>query len=78
MIVITAVTSHAVISSAGEPSVRDMSAETMKMPDPIIDPMTIAVAEKRPKPCTKWGAAASRPPPPPLGSEGRTPPRIES
>ena len=45
MIVMTAVTSHAAISKAGEPSVRDISAETMKMPDPIIEPITIAVAE---------------------------------
>jgi hypothetical protein len=28
----------------------------MKMPDPIIEPITIAVAEKRPIPCTNCGA----------------------
>ena len=57
MIVMAAVTSHAPISSAGEPMTRDISAETMKMPDPIIEPMTIAVAENRPIPCTNCGAA---------------------
>ena len=55
MIVITAVTSQAAISSAGEPTPRDMSAETMKMPEPIMEPMTIAVAEKRPSPLTNSG-----------------------
>jgi hypothetical protein len=57
MIVITAVTSHAAISSAGDPSPRDISAETIKMPDPIIEPITIAVAENSPIPCTNWGEA---------------------
>ena len=57
MIVINAVTSHAAISSAGEPSPRDISADTMKMPDPIIEPITIAVAENSPIPCTNCGAA---------------------
>jgi hypothetical protein len=33
-----------------------MSAETMKMPDPIIEPITIAVAENSPIPRTKCGA----------------------
>jgi hypothetical protein len=55
MIVIAAVTSHAAISSAGDPSVRDISADTIKIPDPIIDPITIAVAENNPIPCTKCG-----------------------
>jgi hypothetical protein len=32
-----------------------MSAETMKMPEPIMEPMTIAVAEKSPIPCTNCG-----------------------
>jgi hypothetical protein len=52
MIVIAAVTSHAPISSAGDPTVRLMSAETIKIPDPIIDPITIVVAENNPIPCT--------------------------
>jgi hypothetical protein len=55
MIVITAVTSHAPISNAGDPSERDISAETIKIPDPIIDPITIAVAENSPIPCTNCG-----------------------
>ena len=50
MIVITAVITQAPISSAGEPVIRAMSADTIKMPDPIIEPITIAVAEKRPSP----------------------------
>jgi hypothetical protein len=32
-----------------------MSASTMKMPDPIIDPITNAVELKSPRLCTKWG-----------------------
>src|ERR1700729_3868452 len=59
MMVITAVTSHAAISRAGEPSDRDISAETMKMPDPIIEPVTIAVAENSPIPCTNCGAGGA-------------------
>ena len=59
MIVMTAVTSHAPISSAGEPVSRAMSADTMKMPEPIIEPTTIAVALKRPRPCTSGGFRAS-------------------
>ena len=54
--VIAAVTSQAVISSAGEPSTRLISAGTIKMPDPIIEPITMAVAENSPMPCTKCGA----------------------
>ena len=58
MMVISAVTSHAAMSRAGEPTVRPISAETMKMPEPIIEPMTMAVAEKSPMPRTKCGVAA--------------------
>jgi hypothetical protein len=57
--VITAVTNHAAINNAGEPSDRDISAETMNMPDPIIEPITIAVAEKSPIPCTNCGAGGA-------------------
>lgn len=53
MIVMTAVTSQAAMRSAGDPTPRAISAGTMKMPEPIIDPITMAVAEKRPKPFTK-------------------------
>jgi hypothetical protein len=34
-------------SQKGLPIWREMSAETMKMPDPIIDPATTIVASKR-------------------------------
>jgi hypothetical protein len=37
------VSSHAPSSQPGLPSVRDMSAETMKMPEPIIEPTTTIV-----------------------------------
>src|SRR6476660_3049020 len=43
-IVMMPVTIHAVSSQRGEFSVRDMSAETMKMPEPIIEPGTSIVA----------------------------------
>ena len=59
MIVITAVTSHARISSAGEPTPRDISADTIKMPEPIMDPATMAVAENRPRPFTNCGPATA-------------------
>jgi hypothetical protein len=36
-----------------------MSASTMKMPEPIIDPMTSAVEEKRPRLWTIRGAEAA-------------------
>ena len=38
-----------------------MSAGTMKMPEPIIEPMTIAVAENSPIPCTNCGCDAGEP-----------------
>src|SRR5215813_3286456 len=38
---------HARRSPPGEPSRRAVSAETMKMPEPIIEPTTIAVASRR-------------------------------
>ncbi len=46
------VTSHAPISSAGESVMRAMSAETMKMPEPIIEPITRVVALVSPRPFT--------------------------
>ncbi len=45
-------TAHAPISSAGESTSRAISAETIKMPEPIIDPMTSMVALVRPRPLT--------------------------
>src|ERR1700679_3371641 len=61
MMVISAVTSHAAINNAGDPSTRLISAGTIKMPDPIIAPITIADAENRSIPSTTCGAEAVRP-----------------
>jgi hypothetical protein len=33
-----------------------MSASTIKMPDPIMDPITIAVELNKPRLCTSFGA----------------------
>ena len=52
MMVMTPVTTHAPISRAGELTSRPISADTMKMPEPIIEPMTSMVALVRPSPCT--------------------------
>ena len=46
------VTSQAPISSAGESTSRAISADTMKMPEPIIEPITSMVALVRPSPLT--------------------------
>src|SRR4051812_30611931 len=43
-IVTTPETTHAINSQKGEPMVREMSAETMKIPEPIIEPATSIVA----------------------------------
>ena len=43
-IVTTPETIHAMSSQKGELTVREISAETMKMPDPIIEPATSIVA----------------------------------
>jgi hypothetical protein len=40
-------TTHAINSHSGDASDLDMSAETMKMPEPIIDPATSIVASVR-------------------------------
>ena len=50
--VMNPVTSQAAMSSAGESTSRPISAETMKMPEPIIEPMTRVVALVRPRPLT--------------------------
>src|SRR2546423_14159891 len=42
--VTTPETIHAISSQKGELTVREMSAETMKMPEPIIEPATSIVA----------------------------------
>src|SRR6476646_7383919 len=57
--VIKPVTSHAAISSAGESTSRAISAETRKMPDPIIEPITSMVELVRPRPLTKSRSGAS-------------------
>src|SRR6266496_6831997 len=44
------VRTHAPISRAGESTSRAISAETRKMPDPIIEPITSMVALVRPRP----------------------------
>jgi hypothetical protein len=42
-------TVHASNNQPGAPINRDDSAETMKMPDPIIEPITIMVASSQPR-----------------------------
>src|SRR5947208_3253675 len=44
------VTSHATSSQPGLPMSRAICAETMKMPEPIIEPMTTMVESYRPSP----------------------------
>ena len=44
---------HAASNHPGEPRIVIDLAETMKMPEPIIDPTTIIVASIRPRPRTK-------------------------
>src|ERR1035437_4011631 len=48
--VMNPVTTQAAMSSAGESTSRAISAETMKMPEPIMEPMTSVVALVRPRP----------------------------
>src|SRR5215469_2171591 len=43
---------HAASRPPVEPDLRAMSAETMKMPEPIIEPTTMVVESKRPRPRT--------------------------
>ena len=45
--VTTPETTHAIRSQKGEITVREISAETMKIPDPIIEPATSMVASVR-------------------------------
>src|SRR5436853_7923576 len=44
---------QAISSPPADPVCRAISAETMKMPDPIIEPTTIIVESKRPRPRMK-------------------------
>ena len=59
MIVRIPVMSQTSSSRPGEPTVRAMSALTMKMPDPIMAPMTIIMASKRDISRLKCGAPGS-------------------
>jgi hypothetical protein len=59
MIVITAVMIQAAIKSAGESTNREISAETINMPDPIMDPITMQVAPYSPSPWTNCPGAAA-------------------
>src|SRR6266498_4674995 len=54
-----AVTSHAPIRSAGESTSRAISADTRKIPDPIIEPITNMVELVRPRPLTNSRSLAS-------------------
>ena len=44
------VSAQAASSQPALPTYRDISADTMKMPDPIIDPTTTIVESNRPSP----------------------------
>src|SRR5260221_11758973 len=55
--VINPVTSQVPISNAGELTSRAISADTIKIPEPIIDPITRVVALVSPSPFTSSGAA---------------------
>src|ERR1700733_6773016 len=46
------VTTQAPISNTGESTKREISAETIKMPEPIMEPITSVVALVRPSPLT--------------------------
>jgi hypothetical protein len=41
----------------GEPTCREMSEETMKMPEPIIEPATSIVESSKPSPRTNFSSA---------------------
>src|ERR1700676_257914 len=53
------VITHAASNPPVDPALRAMSAETMKMPEPIIDPTTIVVESNKPSPRTKPEESAS-------------------
>src|SRR5690242_9449533 len=54
--VISPLITHARSSRPGDPTSRPISAETMKMPEPIIEPMTIVVASYRRRPLMSSGS----------------------
>ena len=49
----TAVITHAISIHPGLLIMRDMSADTMKMPEPMMMPIVIITESKRPRPRTK-------------------------
>jgi hypothetical protein len=53
MIVMTPATIQTTSSNPGLCTWWDISPETMKIAEPIIDPMTIMIASKRPRPLTR-------------------------
>src|SRR5207244_6978927 len=55
-------TAHASRSQPGAPLNRDDSAEVIKMPDPIIEPITIIVASIGPSARTKLDCCGDGPP----------------
>src|SRR6478672_13630933 len=81
-IVMTPAASQASINQRGELTVREISAETMNMPDPIIEPATSIVASVNERALTKPPADAAASPvsgisliQSPLGWEHRRPAR---
>jgi len=59
VMVITPASAHATSNHPGEPINRELSADVMKMPDPIIEPITIMVPSTRVRPRTSLGALVS-------------------
>src|SRR6185503_10454402 len=59
VMVSTPASAQAMSSQPGAPTKRDDSAETMKIPDPIIEPTTIMLASIRPSPRTSFGGELS-------------------
>ena len=57
MIVNTPVTAHTTSSQPDEPTNRAISADTMKMPEPIIEPATSMVESSKPNPLTNFSAS---------------------
>src|ERR1700691_4219959 len=53
MVVIRPLASHTTRSNPGLPTCRAISAETIKIPDPIIEPATIMLASRRPRLLTR-------------------------
>ena len=54
----TPVITQATSKPPAEPVCREISADTIKIPEPIIDPTTIMVESNNPRPRTKPGSDA--------------------